>query len=96
MELQYQFTPEEIIARGCVTEENLSLIRNYVENLNHKPVPKLIKDEALVLFLISCENDVELAKKTIISFYECKKNGPEIFDDRDMQNSGIQQALNTM
>lgn len=94
--LEYQFTPQEIITRGSITEENLNIIRNYVEHLDQRPVPKVIQDEMLVLFLISCENDIELTKKTIIAFYECKKNGPEIFDDRNVQSNGIQQALNTM
>lgn len=96
MSLEYQFTPQEIVARGSISEENLNIIRNYVEHLDQKPVPKIIQDEMLVIFLISCENDIELTKKTITAFYECKKNGPEIFDDRNMQSSGIQQALNTM
>lgn len=96
MKLIYEFNPKDIIARGSTTEENLNIIRNYVENLDQKPVPKEMQDEMLVIFLISCANDIELTKKTIISYYECKMDAPEIFDDRDMQNSSIQQALNTM
>lgn len=96
MSLEYQFTPQEIIARGSISEESLNIIKNYVEHLDQRPVPKVIQDEILVLFLISCENDIELTKKTIMAFYECKKNGAEIFDDRDVSSSGIQQALNTM
>lgn len=95
-ELEYQFTPQEIIAQGRTTEENLSVIRNYVEQLNQKPVPKKIQDEMLVLFLLSCKNDIELTKKTIVCFYECKRNGPEIFDDRNVQSTELQKVMNTV
>lgn len=96
MALEYQFTPQEIIAQGRITESDLNTVRHYVEHLNQKPVPEKIQDEMLVLFLLSCENDVELTKRTIKAFYECKKDGPEIFDNRDMQSDEIQKAMNTM
>lgn len=96
MKLPFEFNPQEIITRGSTTEENLNLIRSYVEHLNRKPVPQVIQDEMLIIFLISCNNDIDLTKKTIISYYECKKDAPEIFDDRDMQSTSIQQALSTV
>lgn len=96
MKLPFEFTPQEIIGRGSTTEENLKLIRNYVEQLDRKPIPKIIQDEMLIIFLISCDNNIDLTKKTIIAYYECKKDAPEIFDDRDMQSTSIQQALSTV
>lgn len=96
MALYYHFTPQEIISQGRTTAENLKTIRNFVESLNQKPVPRHTQDETLILFLLSCDNDLELTKKTILSYYNSKRNCPEIFDGRNMNSSDIQNALNTM
>lgn len=96
MNLEFQWTPEEIIAEGRTTRENLETIRKWRSNLNDKNIPLKIQDEMIVLFLLSCCNDIDLTKNTIVSYYKCKKNGPEIYDDRNLENPDIKLALNTM
>lgn len=85
-----------MLSQGRTTEKKLNAIRSFVTSLNQKPVPKVIQDELLILFLIACKNDLELTKQTIVYYYGYKKNGPELFDDRRIANEGIQTALNTL
>ncbi|CAH1111799.1 unnamed protein product [Psylliodes chrysocephalus] len=94
--LPYQFTAEECIKEGRVSSDDVEEIRTFVSNLNDKYVPARVQDEMIVIFLLSCANDVQLTKKTIISYYLLKFEGPEIYDDRDLSNSDIQLALNTI
>lgn len=94
--LEYKFTPEQIISQSRTTKEKLDAIRNFVTSLNQKPVPYFIQDELLILFLLSCKNDLELTKQTIVYHYQYKKNGAELFRNRSMSNEDIQTALSTM
>lgn len=95
-DLEYQFKAEDLVAEGRTSKENMEDIRMFVSSLNDKYVPKRIQDEIILIFLISCANNVALTKKTILSYYYLKKHSPEIFDDRDLDRSDIQLALNTI
>ncbi|KAJ8971177.1 hypothetical protein NQ317_013372 [Molorchus minor] len=95
MELQYQFTPDQIISEGRTTQKNINTIKTWLSNLHDKDIPK-IQDEVVVLFLLSCLNDIDLTKRTVISYYKCKKAGPEIYDDRIVDRRDIRTALNTI
>lgn len=96
MELEFQWTPEDIIEEGRTTRENLETIRTWLSNLRDENLPPKIQDEMIVLFLLSCCNDIDLTKNTVISYYRCKKNGPEIYDDRNVEKADIKLALNTL
>ncbi|XP_057658030.1 alpha-tocopherol transfer protein-like isoform X1 [Diorhabda carinulata] len=95
-DLEYHFKTEDLVAEGRTSRENMEEIRTFVSNLDDKYVPTRIQDEIILIFLISCANDVALTKKTILSYYYLKKHGPEIYDDRDLNRSDIQLALNTI
>ncbi|CAG9814862.1 unnamed protein product [Phaedon cochleariae] len=96
MKLEYKFTSEDIIAEGRVTREDIEIIRTWLSNLKDDYVPENVQDETIVLILLSCTNDIELTKKTIQCYYKLKKNGPEIYDDRNLKRPDIQVALNTI
>lgn len=96
LKLDYEFTAQEIIKEGRTTEKHLIHIRRFIKHLNRKPIPKYIQDEILILFLIASKNNLTLTKSNIISFYQSKMDGPEIFDHRNVCNTDIQQALNTV
>ncbi|CAH1275671.1 unnamed protein product [Diabrotica balteata] len=95
-DLPYQFKAEDLIAEGRVSKENVEEIRTFVSNLKDKYVPLRIQDEMIIIFLLSCENDVELTKTTIVNYYYLKWHGPEIYDDRQMDRPDIQLAIKTI
>ncbi|KAJ8959001.1 hypothetical protein NQ314_006319 [Rhamnusium bicolor] len=96
MELEYQFTSEQIISEGRTSKENLETIRTWLSNLDDKDIPLTVQDEIIVLFLLSCSNDIALTKKTVVAYYKCKKQGPEIYDDRNVERADVKLALNTI
>ncbi|XP_018571184.1 alpha-tocopherol transfer protein-like [Anoplophora glabripennis] len=96
MKLEFQWTPEQIISEGRTTRENLETIRTWLSNLNDKNIPLNVQDEMIVLFLLSCCNDIQLTKNTVLAYYKCKKEGPEIYDDRNLERTDIKLALNTI
>lgn len=55
--------------------------------------PNDITDKQLALFLNACNKDVEYTRKVIESYYEAKRNAPELFDNRDPTSPKIQQCL---
>ncbi|KAJ8956084.1 hypothetical protein NQ318_016537 [Aromia moschata] len=95
-EAELQIHPEQIIQEGRTTRENIEIIKTYMRNVNDKNIPPGVQDEVIVLFLLSCNNNIDLTKKTVVAYYKCKKNGPEIYDDRNIDRADIQLALNTV
>ncbi|CAG9861501.1 unnamed protein product [Phyllotreta striolata] len=94
--LPYKFTAEELIQEGRISRKDVEEVGTFVSNLNDKYVPAKLQDETICIFLLSCEHDVELTKKTIISYYLLKYQGPEIYDNRELNNTDIKLALNTI
>lgn len=77
---KYQFKAQSIIDAGRTTRTNIDVIRKW---LSENPgIPKL-SDEQVVLFLLSCSNNINLTMKTILSYYKDKYNSPELFSNRD-------------
>lgn len=96
MKLDFKFTAEELISKGKTTEENVEKIRNWLSTAKEKFIPIEIQDELLVLFLLSCDNDIEMTKKTIVSHYKIKKDAPDIFDQRNTEREDIQKVFKTL
>lgn len=93
IDLEYDFKAEDLIACGRTTKEAVEEVRNWILNLEDEYVPCRIQDEMIALFLLSCDNDVALSKKTILSFYSLKKHVPELHDNRDLCRDDIKLAL---
>ncbi|XP_057658038.1 alpha-tocopherol transfer protein-like [Diorhabda carinulata] len=91
--LDYDFKAENLIACGRTTKEAIEEVRNWILSLQDEYVPRTLQDEIIVLFLLSCDNDVALSKKTIINFYSLKKDAPELHDNRDPSRNDIKLAL---
>lgn len=76
------FTMEELPTRGT-TNENIEIIKQWLPKEN---LPSLTKEQIL-LFLIKAEEDVDKAKVTIKTCYECKKSLPKVFNNRKLDQS---------
>lgn len=79
----------------AISRENLSL--KDVKGLRDPMIPGVpadITDKQLAHFYNACDKDLDYTRKVIESYYSARKNGPELFDDRDPMNPKIQQCLN--
>lgn len=89
MSLPYEFKAKTIIEEGRTTEKLTQEIRDWLSTTN---IPKL-QDETIVLFLLSCQNNIEETKKTILAYFRIKSEAPEIFQNRDMNNEVLKKAM---
>ncbi|CAG9769960.1 unnamed protein product [Ceutorhynchus assimilis] len=94
-QLPFRFTAKEIIEQGRTTQENLDIIKTWLSDLPDHSIPA-VQDEMIVIFLISCDNDIKLTQHTITMYYKCKKDAPELFNERDFEREDIAKALNTV
>nr|CAI5865863.1 unnamed protein product [Callosobruchus analis] len=94
--LEFNFTAQDVIDQGRTKREHVDEITEWLPVSGDKLVPAALDEQVIVLFLLSCKNDVEFTKKTILAFYGCKKAAPEIHDNRDLKRPDIKLALNTI
>ncbi|KAK5638469.1 hypothetical protein RI129_012764 [Pyrocoelia pectoralis] len=87
--VKYGFTYRQYVEDNSVNEEDVTHVRNWCET---QSLP-LLSEEQTILFLLSCNNDVALTKRTIEIAFEIKRNSPEIFDNRKMSGDDIQRVL---
>lgn len=86
--LQFGFNAEKIIKEGRTTTEAVSKIRSWSTD---EDVP-LLTDEQIVLFLLSCENDIKLTETTIKSNFNLKNKSLEVFGDRKIIGEASEQS----
>ncbi|XP_072375289.1 alpha-tocopherol transfer protein-like isoform X1 [Diabrotica undecimpunctata] len=95
MEFNFKFKAEDMILKKRTTRENIDSIKEWLEMAKPKYVPLQLQDELIILFLLSCDNNTERTKGTIMAHFKMKKEAPEIFDGRDMYRDDIQKAFKT-
>lgn len=89
---QFKFSAKDLIAEGRTSQRDVDEMRSWLAT---QELPKL-SDEQVVIFLLSCNNDHDGTKKTIEAYYKSRKNGPELFDNRDLDRADLQKQLNTL
>uniref|UniRef100_A0A6P7GF42 Alpha-tocopherol transfer protein-like n=1 Tax=Diabrotica virgifera virgifera TaxID=50390 RepID=A0A6P7GF42_DIAVI len=94
--MKFKFSADDVIAEKRTTQGNINLIKRWLFAADEKYVPSKLSDEFIVLFLLSCNNDIDVTKKTITAYYKLRKDAPELFDDRTSEREDIQKALNTL
>lgn len=85
------FATKTLINDGRLTNEQLKQTRNW----KLEGVPQLT-DEQIACFLLACDNDEELTRKTIIEHYKAKRNAPELFDGRNIDDEALQKQLGVL
>lgn len=88
MALSYQFKAKEIIDQGRTTQAAIDDIKEW---LTTTTIPQL-PEELIVLFLLSCENNLNSVKNTIQAYFKIKSEAPEIFNDRDVDSDELKKA----
>lgn len=80
MALEFGFTSTQIIQEGRVAQSDIDETKAW---LLEQDLPDL-QDQQIVLFLLSCNNDKEATRKTIIANYSTKRSSPRYFTKRDV------------
>lgn len=55
-----------------------------------------LTDSQVIQFLLSCDNDLELAKKTVVENFKAKLTYPELFDDRNLDGEDFKAITKTV
>ncbi|XP_072375284.1 alpha-tocopherol transfer protein-like [Diabrotica undecimpunctata] len=94
--MKFKFSVKDILDKGRTSTENIDVVKEWLLTVKDDFVPSTIQDELVVLFLLSCDNDIDLTKKTVSAYYRLRKEAPEIHDDRNTKREDIKKALNTL
>uniref|UniRef100_A0A6P7GSG5 Alpha-tocopherol transfer protein-like n=1 Tax=Diabrotica virgifera virgifera TaxID=50390 RepID=A0A6P7GSG5_DIAVI len=94
--MKFKFSVEDILDKGRTSLKNINVIKEWLLTVKENHVPSTIQDELIVLFLLSCEDDIDLTKKTVCAYYRLRMEAPEIHDDRNTKREDIKKALNTL
>ncbi|XP_023310172.1 retinaldehyde-binding protein 1-like isoform X2 [Anoplophora glabripennis] len=84
---QHAFKAEDIIKSGRTTRSNVDDIKKW---LKFKPYIPELSDEQIVLFLIACQNNIEVTQYTIECYFNYKFSYPEMFSNRDVDSEQMQ------
>ncbi|XP_055375202.1 alpha-tocopherol transfer protein-like [Condylostylus longicornis] len=84
-----EYNLDEALERLNIKKDELDSMR---ENLPDN-CPSNITDKQLLLFFNACNFKTEYALNVIKIYYNCRKNAPEHFDNRDPYSDEIQQCL---
>ena len=85
----FSFSAKEIIESNRTTAANIDNVRLW---LTSQALPQLT-DEQIAAFLLSCDNNEDMTRKTITSNYQLKCKFPELFTNRYLQDEKIAKIL---
>lgn len=71
----------------------LSEVQQLKEFLLEENLPQL-SDEQIIIFLLSCDQNINFTKETIKSHYRIKKDNPKYFKNRSIDRPDIHFHLN--
>lgn len=83
------FFDEEKLIKDNLAGNAVQEIRLF---LAEEKLPKL-RDEQIMLFLMSCDNDKNFTKETIKIHYQIKKNYPKYFTNWNVERPDFQYQL---
>ncbi|KAK5638471.1 hypothetical protein RI129_012766 [Pyrocoelia pectoralis] len=89
MALALGFTAKQVLDEGIIDLDPINTIKNW---LTSTEFPTL-SDEQIILFLVSCDHDIEFTQETIKVYYKIRSSSPELFTNRRVSGDGIQSAL---
>lgn len=88
--IENAFDYEKALQRINQTQENVNSLRQLITNVEF--IPQSLHDKQLLCFL-DATDDVEGAVKLAKNYYEMRKNGPELFGNRNLELPEIKQCL---
>lgn len=85
----FNFSAQKIIEKGRVPRELFDQLKQWCQS---QQLPNL-SDEQIVIFLLSCYNELEATQNTIHSHFKCKLSAPDLFFNRDFRAEDIQKSM---
>ncbi|KAF7287662.1 hypothetical protein GWI33_006007 [Rhynchophorus ferrugineus] len=95
LKLPYKFNIDDVLKENRTSKDNIEFIKDWLCKTKHNSIPN-IQDELIVIFLLSCDNDLELTKHTIEVHFICKKQCTQLFSERDITRDDLKKALRTV
>ncbi|KAK9875988.1 hypothetical protein WA026_011088 [Henosepilachna vigintioctopunctata] len=92
MALKFEFTAIDIVKQGRVNRKDIEEIKEW---LKYENLPDAT-DEQVVLFLLSCDSDIEKTKSTILAYYKYRNIGPNISNNRDINCKELKHIISTV
>lgn len=84
------FNYEKALKRTNQTQENVNFLRLLIQSVDI--IPQSLHDKQLLCFL-DVSDDAIGAVKLAKNYYEIRKNGPELFANRNLESPEIKQCL---
>ncbi|KAL3270855.1 hypothetical protein HHI36_021373 [Cryptolaemus montrouzieri] len=80
MSLEFEFSAAEVIQEGRVRRDDIEEIKIWAKSVHLS----CLTDEQIVLFLLSCQNDLEKTQRTILAHYKAKYISPKISNGKNI------------
>lgn len=81
---------DKALLRINQTQENVNFLRELIKSVDI--IPQSLHDKQLLCFLDVCD-DAQGAVKLAKNYYEIRKSGPELFNNRDLELPVIKQCI---
>ncbi|KAK5645829.1 hypothetical protein RI129_004293 [Pyrocoelia pectoralis] len=88
----FGFNVNEVIEKNRTTIEDIEHIEEW---LTTETLPKLAREQ-IIAFLISCDNDRKMTKRTIKCNYALKSSSPDLFTNRNIRGTELENILNVI
>lgn len=96
VELEYDYN-ETTAAMDKFSQADINELRQWTLKLDKsKYVPKDLTDKQLVLFYNACYGDMDKTKACIEKYYSCRKNAPELFDNRVLKTEELKLSADVL
>lgn len=92
MELELGFKTEDLIKDLRVTRKEIDELQKRLKNDGYNN----LTDQQIVQFLLTCDNNVELAKSTVKNHFKLRSTYGEFFDGRDFQKADLHNIINVL
>lgn len=88
----FGFDVNEVIEKNRTTIEDIEHIEEW---LTTETLPKLVREQ-IIAFLLSCDNDRKMTKRTIKCNYALKSSSPNLFTNRNIRGTELENILNVI
>lgn len=85
------YDSDAVMKEHNITLDDIARVRELVKS--YEQVPKSIINKAILLPLVTCDNNKERSAKLIRNYCKLKSETPEFFRHRDLQSQEVQRCL---
>lgn len=87
--LKFDFTTSELVRDKRTTKAAIEEIRQWMKL---EGLPQ-IQEEQIILFLLSCDNDIPATQTTILAYYKYSSEATFLLNDRDLNTKEMKHIL---